>query len=161
MLSFATSRIVHTALNRQLGPWFRERGWIRRKGSICAYLWINRTSGQNWMFWIQCSAWGSKDRGSKFTANLPKVNASGSNYSSCRFLGQTLTDTYFAEAHAIASRIAERNRKSQIVMIYADVWERKFDIWFPYYSSQDVDDWGAYLRERLPQLTAKCYEHAA
>lgn len=188
MRTYAESRQVHSTLRNALSPWFRERGWERRKGSSCAFLKLSQSGDGFWCFWLQVSQWGGRDFGNEFTVNLILLpSASDRPYGGpyarvLKTLPQDDRDIGLALEAKIAARVPKPPPESRICQwmdlpgeegatfkrMWAEAfvphphrWAEDMDVWLRYFAVDDVEEWASFLVPRLELLTAQVREHAA
>lgn len=177
-IAYATSKEVHSAFKKALSPWFIANGWKRRAGTSCAFV-RPADHGGYWCLWLQPSSWGGKLWGSSFTLNLVHVEAVDTPLAGgphARVLG-TLSEADQQLAHAIAQQLARRipdppasdpvhewarlpghegeswrQRLANLRTVNPDAWKPGVDVWLPYYSVGDLQEWVQFLAPRWEHL---------
>ncbi|RUM27152.1 hypothetical protein EFQ99_02840 [Rhizobium vallis] len=164
MRDYLKSRDFHRHMRSLLAPRFQELGWEPQTGK-CSFVRGGR------VVWLQVSQYSNSVMGAKFTINMTEGSGSASDI---RILHR-LEETDRAVGKALEERIIARlprpdpdpevevvGDNGQMVSVkLGDLtranprqWEGPADVWLPYFSKSDLDDWAAFLLPRLDRLIA-------
>lgn len=165
MRDYVKSQAFHRHMRSLLALKFQELGWESQTAGKCSFVRGRRVC------WLQISQHSNSVMGAKFTINmsqgsgpagdtriLPRLNEAD------RAIGKAL------EEHIIARlprpdpdpeiEIVGDNGRPVLVKLGSLVranprqWDAPSDVWLPYFSKGDLDDWAAFLLPRLDRLIA-------
>ena len=162
MRDYVRSKEFHRHMRVLLASRFQELGWEPQTGR-CSFA-RGRT-----VFWLQVSQYSNSLIGGKFTLNLSEgVGAAGDTRilrhlnEADRAIGKAL------EEHIIA-RLPRPDPDPEVEVVGDDggtvlvkvgdlakanprQWDGPSDVWLPYFSKSDLDEWAAFLLARLERL---------
>ncbi|MGG7579542.1 hypothetical protein [Rhizobium sp. Nf11,1] len=167
MRDYLKSKDFHRHMRSLLAPKFRALGWESQTAGKCSFARGRRVC------WLQVSQYSNSLIGAKFTINMTEGSGSAGDIRRLRRLDEA--DRAFGKAleETIIARLARPDPDSEIEVVgdnggtvlvkLGDLaranprqWEIPSDVWLPYFSKGDVDDWAAFLLPRLERMTAPC-----
>lgn len=181
MSVYAKSKEFHKALRTILDAHLKPIGFKRCKVSVASYYRPRYDNNGYLRFWSQLSQWGDSWSGNSFTLNVDlQIDDPHQKLGdSIRFLGD-LSNEQLAEAEIISKKIfvkkpkppkdhwiySAMNSGDEDRQFWRKAFERAFtycpgtlkpnhDIWFEYFSVEDVTRWGEFIAPLLPDLLDK------
>lgn len=178
MIEYAKSKDVHKTLRTVWDQFLKPLGFKRCKASVASYYRPCYDNNGFLRFWAQVSQWGDSWSGNTFTLNIDTYIADPHQVlgNSKRFLGD-LSLEQLTKAENITKDVFERKPKphtshwiynamspeAENSQFWRSAFERAFtyrpgtlkqnhDIWFDYFSVEDVILWGEFLGPILPEL---------
>ncbi|MDF9820628.1 hypothetical protein M2308_003411 [Rhizobium leguminosarum] len=165
MRDYLKSKDFHRHMRSLLASGFQELGWESQLGGKCSFARGGRVC------WLQVSQYSNSVLGAKFTINMTESSGPAGDTrilyrldKADRAIGKAL------EEHIIAHlprpdpdpeiEVVGDNgqpvlvRLGDLVRANPRQWEAATDVWLPYFSKSDLDDWAAFLLPRLERLTA-------
>ncbi|ARM91731.1 hypothetical protein RHEC894_PD00226 (plasmid) [Rhizobium sp. CIAT894] len=160
MCDYLKSREFHRHMRLLLAP---EHGWEPQPGK-CSFIRGKRA------FWLQVSQYSNSLVGGKFTLNMTEDSGPAGD---TRILSR-LTEADRAIGKALEEQIIARlprpdpdpeievvgENGGTVLVKLGDLaranprqWDGPSDVWLPYFSKSDLDDWAAFLLPRLDRLT--------
>ncbi|ANK89315.1 MULTISPECIES: hypothetical protein [Rhizobium] len=164
MRDYVKSKDFHRHMRSLLVARFQELGWQSQAAGKCSFVQGRR------VFWLQVSQYSNSLTGGTFSLNLSEgVGAAGDTRilrhldEADRAIGKAL------EEHIIA-RLPPPDPDPDVEVVGDDggpvlvklgdlakanprQWDGPSDVWLPYFSKSDLDDWAAFLLPRLDRLT--------
>ena len=164
MRDYVKSQNFHRHMRSLLASRFEELGWTSQKGK-CSFV----RGGK--VFWLQVSQYSNSLTGGKFTLNITEGSGSASDMRILRRLNDADRSTGKALEEHIIARLPRPDPDPDIEVVgenggtvlvkLGDLakanprqWDGPADVWLPYFSKDDLDDWAAFLLPRLERLTA-------
>ncbi|PDT27200.1 hypothetical protein CO660_24245 [Rhizobium sp. L9] len=165
MRDYLKSKDLHRHMRSLLASTFQELGWESQPGGKCSFARGGRHC------WLQVSQSSNILIGAKFTINMTERSGSAGDTrilhrldEADRTVGKTLEETIIARLPRPDPdpEVEVVGDNGQLVLVkLGDLaransrqWEAPSDIWLPYFSKNDLDDWAAFLLPRLERLTA-------
>ncbi|MBB2684522.1 hypothetical protein N2597_29570 (plasmid) [Rhizobium sophoriradicis] len=165
MRDYVESKDFHRHMRSLLASRFQELGWESQAAGRCSFVRGRR------VFSLQVSQYSNSLIGAKFTINMTE----GSGAASDTRILRHLNDADRAAGKAVEERIFARlprpdpdpdvdvvgDHGQTVSVKLGDLakanprqWDGPFDVWLPYFSKTDLDDWAAFLLPRLDRLVA-------
>ncbi|OWV70379.1 hypothetical protein ATY77_16545 [Rhizobium sp. R634] len=165
MRDYVKSKDFHRHMRSLLASRFQELGWESQATGKCSFVLGRR------VFWLQISQYSNSVTGAKFTINMTEGAGAASD---TRILRQ-LDDSDRAAGKALEELIISRlprpdpdpdvevvgDHGETVLVKLGDLakanprqWDGPADVWLPYFSRSDLDDWAAFLLPRLDRLVA-------
>ncbi|MDR9772709.1 hypothetical protein RJJ65_08570 [Rhizobium hidalgonense] len=165
MRDYVKSKDFHRHMRSRLAPRFQELGWESQTAGKCSFARGAR------VFWLQVSQYSNSVMGARFTINMSE----GSGPTSDTRILFRLNEADRAIGKALEESIIARLRRPDpdpeievvgdnggtVLVKLGDLpransrqWVGPADVWLPYFSKSDLDDWAAFLLPRLERLTA-------
>jgi len=165
MRDYLKSRDFHRHMRSLLAPRFREFGWESENSGRCSFARDGRVC------WLQVSQYSNSIMGAKFTINMTEGSGPAGD---TRILGRLdEADRRIGKAleESIIARLPRPDPDPEIEVVGVNgqmilvklgdlaranprQWEAPSDVWLPYFSKSDLDDWAAFLLPRIERLTA-------
>lgn len=165
MRDYVKSKDFHRHMRSLLAPGFQELGWESQAAGKCSF-----TRGGR-VCWLQVSQYSNSVMGAKFTINMTEGSSSAGNTRILFRLNEADRAVGRALEEGIIARLPRPDPDPEIEVVgdnggtvlvkLGDLpransrqWEGPADVWLPYFSKGDLDDWAAFLLPRLERLTA-------
>ncbi|MBX4974362.1 hypothetical protein HJB73_13035 [Rhizobium lentis] len=165
MRDYLKSKDFHRHMRSLLAPKFRELGWETQAAGKCSFARGGRVC------WLQVSQYSNAVIGAKFTINLTESTGSAGDTRILRRLDEADRAVGQALEEQIIARLPMPDPDPEIEVVgdnggtvlvkLGDLaranmrqWEAPADVWLPYFSKSDLDEWAAFLLPRLERLTA-------
>lgn len=164
MRDYLKSRDFHRHMRSLLAPRFQELGWEPQAGK-CSFVRGGRVC------WLQVSQYSNSVMGAKFTINMTEGSGSASDTRILHRLDETDRAVGKALEERLIARLPRPDPDPEVEVVgdngqtvsvkLGDLaranprqWEGPDDVWLPYFSKSDLDDWAAFLLPRLDRLIA-------
>lgn len=165
MRDYLKSRDFHRHMRSLLASRFRELGWEPQPAGKCSFA----RGGK--VCWLQVSQYSNGITGAKFTINMTEGSGSAGDTRILRRLDAADRAVGKALEASIIARLPRPDPDPEIEVVgdngqtvlvkLGDLaranprqWDAPSDVWLPYFSKSDLDDWAAFLLPRLERLTA-------
>ena len=165
MRDYLKSRDFHRHMRLLLASRFRELGWESQNSGKCSFARDGRAC------WLQVSQYSNSIMGAKFTINMTEGSGPAGDTRILRRLNEADRSIGKALEESIIARLPRPDPDPEIEVLggsgqtilvkLGDLaranprqWEAPSDVWLPYFSKSDLDDWATFLLPRLERLTA-------
>ncbi|EJC71392.1 hypothetical protein Rleg5DRAFT_7250 [Rhizobium leguminosarum bv. viciae WSM1455] len=165
MRDYLKSRDFHRRMRLLLAWRFRELGWESQNSGKCSFTRDGRAC------WLQVSQYSNSIIGAKFTINMTGGSGPAGDTRILRRLNEADRSIGKALEESIIARLPRPDPDPEIEVLgdggqtilvkLGDLaranprqWEAPSDVWLPYFSKSDLDDWATFLLPRLERLTA-------
>ncbi|MGZ2486887.1 hypothetical protein ACVITL_005472 [Rhizobium pisi] len=164
MRDYVKSRDFHRHMRSLLASRFQELGWKSQTGK-CSFARGRRVC------WLQISQHSNSVLGSKFTINMTQGSGPAGDTRILRRLNEEDRAIGKDLEERIIARLPRPDPDPEVEVVGEDggtllvklgdlvranpkQWDAPSDVWLPYFSKSDLDDWAAFLLPRLDRLTA-------
>nr|AOO92806.1 hypothetical protein [Rhizobium leguminosarum bv. trifolii] len=165
MRDYLKSRDFHRHMRSLLASRFRELGWESQTAGKCSFARGGRAC------WLQVSQCSNGIMGAKFTINMTEGPGPAGDTRILRRLNEADRGIGKALEESIIARLPRPDPDPEVEVVgdngqtilvkLGDLaranprqWEAPSDVWLPYFSKSDLDDWATFLLPRLERLTA-------
>ncbi|ANK94669.1 MULTISPECIES: hypothetical protein [Rhizobium] len=163
MRDYVKSKDFHRHMRSLLVARFQELGWQSQAAGKCSFVQGRR------VFWLQVSQYSNSLTGGKFTLNLSEGVGAAGDTRILRHLDETDRAIGKALEEHIIARLPRPDPDPDVEVVGDDggpvlvklgdlakanprQWDGPSDVWLPYFSKSDLDDWAAFLLPRLDRL---------
>ncbi|MGY5776474.1 hypothetical protein [Rhizobium sp. LEGMi135b] len=159
------NRDFHRQMHSLLAPRFLELGWKSQGGNKCSFI-----RGRK-IFWLQVSQYSNSLKGARFTINMTEGSGPGGDTRVLYWLNETDRAVGRGLEEHIIARLPRpdpdpevdvlgdnggtiRVKLGDLVQPNSKQWDASGDVWLPYFTKDDLEDWAAFLSPRLDRLIA-------